>query len=140
MASKRKQAIIRQFKNELKARLDYQSRIRALEDKITLLEAKLTVHSPSLSNVHYSQESRDAKLAEYVTRKEKYTAELELLQSQADKVDEKLALMSPEVVFHMKNVYLGKYTLEEAGRRMHLTKMQFRDLIDDEILKAHSLI
>ena len=140
MASKKKNIVIRQFKNELKARLDYQTRITELENKILLLEAKLAVHSPSLSNIHYSQETRDAKLAEYVTRKQKYADELESLQKQAEKVDAKLALMDQEVVFHLKNVFLGKYTLEEAGRRMHLTKAQFRSWVDREILKAHDLI
>ena len=140
MASKKKRALIRQFKNELKARLEYQTRITELENKILLLEAKLTVHSPALTDVHYSQETRDAKLAEYVTRKDRYVKELDALQAQAEKVDSKLALMDQEVVFHLRNVYLGKYTMEEAGRRTHLTEMQFRSWVDREILKAHDLI
>ena len=140
MASKKKRALIRQFKNELKARLEYQTRITELENRIVLLESKLAVHSPALTDIHYSKDSRDAQLAEYVTRKQRYTDELEALQAQADKVDSKLALMDQEVVHHLKNVYLGKYTMEEAGRRMHLTEMQFRSWVDREILKAHDLI
>jgi hypothetical protein len=139
MAGKRKAAIIRQFKNELKARLHYQKRIDELEQTIMSIEAKLEVHSPSLSNIHYSQESHDAKLANMVTHKEAFERELEMLKAQADKVDSKLALMNPTVVFHLRNVYLGNYTLEEAGNRMGLSRHQFRDLVDDEIYKAHSL-
>lgn len=139
MAGKRKSAIIRQFKNELKARLNYQKRIDELEQIISLLDAKFEVHSPTLSDIHYSQESRDAKLANYITRKKMYEYELELLKAQADKVDSKLATMNPTVVFHLRNVYLGRYTLEEAGSRMGLSRHQFRDLVDDEIYKAHSL-
>lgn len=139
MPSKKKQVIVRQFKNELKARLDYQKRIKELEDKITLLDAQFAVHSPALSDIHYSQESRDARLANYVTRKQKYQDELDLLNAQAEKVDGKLAMMNPTVVFHLRNVFLGNYTLEEAGNRMHMTKEQFKWLVNDEILKAHSL-
>ena len=135
--SRKKQAILRQFKNELKARLDYQNRIDELEKKIMMLDAQFEVHSPSLSDIHYSQESRDAKLAAHVTRKKKYEDELEILKAQAEKVDAILDRMNPTVVFHLRNVYKGHYTLEEAGTRMGLSRPQFRRLVDSEILKAH---
>lgn len=135
--SRKKQAIPRQFKNELKARLDYQNRIDELERKILVLDAQFEVHSPSLSDIHYSQETRDARLAAHVTRKKKYEDELEMLKAQAEKVDAILARMNPTVVFHLRNVYKGHYTLEEAGARMGLSRPQFKRLVDSEIIKAH---
>lgn len=134
--NKKKHAIVRQFKNELKARLDYQTRITELENKILLLDAQFEVKSPSLSDIHYSQESRDARLAAYITRKKKYEDELNLLQKQAEKVDEIASRMNPTVYTHLRNVYKGHYTLEEAGSRMGLSRTQFKLLVDEEIRKA----
>lgn len=134
--NKKKHAMIRQFKNELKARLDYQTRITELENKILLLDAQFEVKSPSLSDIHYSQESRDARLAAYITRKKKYEDELNLLQKQAEKVDEIASRMNPTVYTHLRNVYKGHYTLEEAGSRMGLSRTQFKLLVDEEIRKA----
>ena len=134
--NKKKLAMVRQFKNELKARLDYQTRITELENKILLLDAQFEVKSPSLSDIHYSQESRDARLAAYITRKKKYEDELNLLQKQAEKVDEIASRMNPTVYTHLRNVYKGHYTLEEAGSRMGLSRTQFKLLVDEEIRKA----
>ena len=134
--NKKKHAMVRQFKNELKARLDYQTRITELENKILLLDAQFEVKSPSLSDIHYSQESRDARLAAYITRKKKYEDELNLLQKQAEKVDEIASRMNPTVYTHLRNVYKGHYTLEEAGSRMGLSRAQFKLLVDEEIRKA----
>ena len=134
--NKKKHAMVRQFKNELKARLDYQTRITELENKILLLDAQFEVKSPALSDIHYSQESRDARLAAYITRKKKYEDELNLLQKQAEKVDEIASRMSPTVYTHLRNVYKGHYTLEEAGSRMGLSRTQFKLLVDEEIRKA----
>ena len=134
--NKKKHAMVRQFKNELKARLDYQTRITELENKIMLLDAQFEVKSPSLSDIHYSQESRDARLAAYITRKKKYEDELNLLQKQAEKVDEIASRMNPTVYTHLRNVYKGHYTLEEAGSRMGLSRTQFKLLVDEEIRKA----
>lgn len=134
--NKKKHAMVRQFKNELKARLDYQTRITELENKILLLDAKFEVKSPSLSDIHYSQESRDARLSAYITRKKKYEDELDLLQKQAEKVDEIASRMNPTVYTHLRNVYKGHYTLEEAGSRMGLSRTQFKLLVDEEIRKA----
>jgi len=134
--NKKKHAMVRQFKNELKARLDYQTRITELENKILLLDAQFEVKSPSLSDIHYSQESRDARLATYITRKKKYEDELNLLQKQAEKVDEIASRMNPTVYTHLRNVYKGHYTLEEAGSRMGLSRTQFKLLVDEEIRKA----
>lgn len=134
--NKKKHAMVRQFKNELKARLDYQTRITELENKIMLLDAQFEVKSPSLSDIHYSQESRDARLAAYITRKKKYEDELNLLQKQAEKVDEIASRMNPTVYTHLRNVYKGHYTLEEAGSRMGLSRAQFKLLVDEEIRKA----
>jgi septation ring formation regulator EzrA len=134
--NKKKHAMVRQFKNELKARLDYQTRITELENKILLLDAQFEVKSPSLSDIHYSQESRDARLAAYITRKKKYEDELNLLQKQAEKVDEIASRMNPTVYTHLRNVYKGHYTLEEAGSRMGLSRTQFKLLVDEEIRKA----
>lgn len=134
--NKKKHAMVRQFKNELKARLDYQTRITELENKILLLDAQFEVKSPALSDIHYSQESRDARLAAYITRKKKYEDELNLLQKQAEKVDEIASRMNPTVYTHLRNVYKGHYTLEEAGSRMGLSRTQFKLLVDEEIRKA----
>lgn len=134
--NKKKHAMVRQFKNELKARLDYQTRITELENKILLLDAQFEVKSPALSDIHYSQESRDARLAAYITRKKKYEDELNLLQKQAEKVDEIASRMNPTVYTHLRNVYKGHYTLEEAGSRMGLSRAQFKLLVDEEIRKA----
>lgn len=134
--NKKKHAMVRQFKNELKARLDYQTRITELENKILLLDAQFEVKSPSLSDIRYSQESRDARLAAYITRKKKYEDELNLLQKQAEKVDEIASRMNPTVYTHLRNVYKGHYTLEEAGSRMGLSRTQFKLLVDEEIRKA----
>ena len=134
--NKKKLAMVRQFKNELKARLDYQTRMTELENKIMLLDAQFEVKSPSLSDVHYSQESRDARLAAYIARKKKYEDELNLLQKQAEKVDEIASRMNPTVYTHLRNVYKGHYTLEEAGSRMGLSRAQFKLLVDEEIRKA----
>ena len=134
--NKKKHAMVRQFKNELKARLDYQTRITELENKILLLDAQFEVKSPSMSDIHYSQESRDARLAAYITRKKKYEDELTLLQKQAEKVDEIASRMNPTVYTHLRNVYKGHYTLEEAGSRMGLSRAQFKLLVDEEIRKA----
>lgn len=134
--NKKKHAMVRQFKNELKARLDYQTRITELENKILLLDAQFEVKSPSLSDIHYSQESRDARLAAYITRKKKYEDELDLLQKQAEKVDEIASRMNPTVYTHLRNVYKGHYTLEEAGSRMGLSRTQFKLLVNEEIRKA----
>jgi hypothetical protein len=134
--NKKKHAMVRQFKNELKARLDYQTRITKLENKILLLDAQFEVKSPSLSDIHYSQESRDARLAAYITRRKKYEDELNILQKQAEKVDEIASRMNPTVYTHLRNVYKGHYTLEEAGSRMGLSRAQFKLLVDEEIRKA----
>lgn len=134
--NKKKLAMVRQFKNELKARLDYQTRITELENKILLLDAQFEVKSPALSDIHYSQESRDARLAAYITRKKKYEDELDLLQKQAEKVDEIASRMNPTVYTHLRNVYKGHYTLEEAGSRMGLSRTQFKLLVNEEIRKA----
>jgi septation ring formation regulator EzrA len=134
--NKKKHAMVRQFKNELKARLDYQTRITELENKILLLDAQFEVKSPALSDIRYSQESRDARLAAYITRKKKYEDELSLLQKQAEKVDEIASRMNPTVYTHLRNVYKGHYTLEEAGSRMGLSRAQFKLLVDEEIRKA----
>lgn len=134
--NKKKHAMVRQFKNELKARLDYQTRITELENKILLLDAQFEVKSPALSDIHYSQESRDARLAAYITRKKKYEDELDLLQKQAEKVDEIASRMNPTVYTHLRNVYKGHYTLEEAGSRMGLSRTQFKLLVNEEIRKA----
>jgi septation ring formation regulator EzrA len=134
--NKKKHAMVRQFKNELKARLDYQTRITELENKILLLDAQFEVKSPALSDIHYTQESRDARLAAYITRKKKYEDELNLLQKQAEKVDEIASRMNPTVYTHLRNVYKGHYTLEEAGSRMGLSRTQFKLLVDEEIRKA----
>jgi septation ring formation regulator EzrA len=134
--NKKKHAMVRQFKNELKARLDYQTRITELENKILLLDAQFEVKSPALSDIRYSQESRDARLAAYITRKKKYEDELNILQKQAEKVDEIASRMNPTVYTHLRNVYKGHYTLEEAGSRMGLSRAQFKLLVDEEIRKA----
>ena len=135
--SKRKQTLIKQFKYELRASLEYQKRINYLKERLELLEDKLSVHSPRLDGIPGTSKSHDERLAEYIEKKSKIEGELSLLNEQAAKVSAIVKLMDQEVANHLISVYRGDYSIEEAGVRMHLTRRQMRYLIDSEILKAY---
>lgn len=136
--SKRKQTLIKQFKYELRASLEYQKRINYLEERLEVLEGKLSVHSPRLDGIPGSTpKSHDERLAEFIEKKTKIEKELSLLREQAAKVNTIVKFMDQEVAKHLINVYKGDYSIEEAGVRMHLTRMQMRHLIDSEIIRAY---
>lgn len=136
--SKAKDSLVRQFKNEYRARIEYQNRMDYLREKLAELEAKFQPHSPMLGGVRVtSQETRDMQLAEYTQKKAKLEKELDTLERQAAKVDKIAELMDETVLYHWQNVLKGKYTLEAAGNRMGLSRDAFKTRLADEIIKAH---
>lgn len=85
--SKRKQSLVRQFKNEYRARIEYEKRMYYLQNKIAELDAQFEPHSPSTGEQIRSSKTHDQRLAEYADKRSRMSEELQLLEAQAKKVD-----------------------------------------------------
>ena len=139
MPSKKKMSLVRQFKAEYRARIEYERRMLYLQNKLIELDNQFEAHSPMLGGERVqSNKTHDQRLAEYTVKRARIAEELDVLEAQARKVDRITEQMNPELLRHFENITRGKYTQETAADYMGISRMKFRDRLDDDILKAHN--
>lgn len=139
MPSKKRQSLVRQFKNEYRARLEYEKRIYYLQNKIIELDNQFEAHSPRLGGEQvHSNKTHDQRLAEYTTKRARMAEELDTLEKQARKVDRIIEQMDPTLLKHFENIVRGRYTQEIAAEYMGISRMMFRERLDNDIYKAHN--
>ena len=141
MPSKKKMSLVRQFKAEYRARIEYERRMLYLQNKLIELDNQFEAHSPMLGGERVqSNKTHDQRLAEYTVKRARIAEELDVLEAQARKVDRITEQMNPELLKHFENITRGKYTQETAADYMGISRMKFRDRLDDDILKAHNKV
>lgn len=132
----REQDRVNEYKNEYKAYLLQEDRLKELNDKIEVLDNQFNAHSPALSSAHITGKTRDQRLAEYLTRKSKLEKERSHIEAMRNRIEDVEQYMSSDYIIHLRNICKGIYTQDYAADKMHMSRRAFQLAMDKEILKA----
>lgn len=125
------------FKNQLKSYLSSAPIRKKLREKIAELNNLLEYHSPALtSEVHVSGKPHDEKLADYVTKKEEYTEQLETLLVQEKAIESILKRINTTDRDSIIRIYTGRKTMENEAIERCESVPALQRRIDGVILKA----
>ena len=124
------------FKAELRAYYHAQPIIKDLKDQIAVLDNRLEYHSPNLSGERGVPQSHDEKLAKYITIRDRYVKQLEVISSQYERITAILSLIEEDDRESIINVYSGASRLEEEANARGYCVEALRWRINAVIVKA----
>lgn len=124
------------FKGELRSYYNNKPAVIQLRQKVILLNAKFSKHSPSLTGIHYYTAPHDSKLAHYIDEKSYYERDLQAMETQAQRVENILSNMSVKMQNIIQSVYSGKCNMAAVAYDEHYTERQMKNIVDHAILDA----
>ncbi|MBE6121182.1 MAG: hypothetical protein E7190_00530 [Erysipelotrichaceae bacterium] len=129
---------INQFKHEYAAYVTYDDNLSDLRERLYEIDCAMDIHSPNMSGIHYAPVSRDERLANYVTKRDRILKEIARIEKEQKRISEVLNLMNKTERKNFEDVYRRKTTYNEIATRQFRSPRQLRRDVDREILRALS--
>ena len=125
------------YKAQLKSYICSEPVRQKIESRLSELDNLLNYHSPPLSSdVHGSAKTHDQKLADYITKRDRFIAQLKSFQEEQKVVEAILNLIPEDTRNMILRVHRGKRTIEGEAVRAGMSKNNIQQEIDREILRA----